>query len=98
MVLISSVWPSHRDKEKLDVQVLEVATGERNVRDDLDLAITGLGDDDLITEVTDTALDLDAVVQELLERRDVEDLVACGLRSVDGELFQRQNCQSSWSR
>jgi large subunit ribosomal protein L22e len=33
--------------------------------------------------VTDTALDLDAVVEELLEGRDIEDLVASGLRSVD---------------
>lgn len=54
---------------------------------DFDLAVTGLGDDDLVTEVADTALDLDAVVEELLEGRDVEDLVACGLRSVDDELF-----------
>lgn len=70
-----------------DVQVLEVATREGNVSNNLDLAVTGLGDDDLVTEVADTALDLDAVVEELLEGRDVEDLVACGLRSVDDELF-----------
>ena len=55
--------------------------------DNLDLAITRLGDVDLVTEVTDTALDLDAVVEELLEGRDVEDLVARGLRSVDDELI-----------
>ena len=55
--------------------------------DNLDLAITRLGDVDLVTEVTDTALDLDAVVEELLEGRDVEDLVAGGLRSVDDELI-----------
>lgn len=53
----------------------------------LDLAVTGLGDDDLVTEVADTALDLDAVVEELFEGRDVEDLVARGLRSVDDVLF-----------
>lgn len=52
----------------------------------LDLAITGLGDDNLVTEVADTALDLNAVVQELLEGGDVEDLVARGLRSVDDVL------------
>ena len=69
------------------VQVLEVTTRERNVSDNLDLAITRLGDVDLVTEVTDTALDLDAVVEELLEGRDVEDLVARGLRSVDDELI-----------
>lgn len=70
-----------------NVQVLEVTTRERNVSDNLDLAITRLGDVDLVTEVTDTALDLDAVVEELLEGRDVEDLVARGLRSVDDELI-----------
>lgn len=53
----------------------------------LDLAIAGLGDHDVLTEVTDTALDLDAVVEELLEGRDIEDLVASGLRSVDNELL-----------
>lgn len=70
-----------------NVQVLEVTTREGNVGDNLDLAITRLGDVDLVTEVTDTALDLDAVVEELLEGRDVEDLVARGLRSVDDELI-----------
>lgn len=54
--------------------------------DNLDLAIARLGDLDVVTEVTDTAFDLDAVVKELLEGRDVEDLVASGLRSVDHEL------------
>lgn len=52
----------------------------------LNLAIANLGDDNLVTEVTDTALDLDAVVEELLESGDIEDLVASGLRSVDDEL------------
>ena len=56
--------------------------------DNLDLAITGLGDDNVVTEVADTALDLDAVVEELLEGRDIEDLVACRLRSVDDVLLQ----------
>ena len=53
---------------------------------DLDLAIANLGDDDVVAEVADTALDLDAVVEELLEGGDIEDLVAGGLRSVDDEL------------
>lgn len=52
----------------------------------LDLAIADLGDDNLVTEVADTALNLDTVVKELLESGEVEDLVAHGLRSVDGEL------------
>jgi len=56
------------------------------VGDDLDLAVAGLGDEHVLAEVADAALDLDAVVQELLEGRDVEDLVARGLRGVDHEL------------
>lgn len=54
--------------------------------DDLDLAIARLGDLDVLAEVADTALNLDAVVEELLEGGDVEDLVARGLRSVDDVL------------
>lgn len=70
----------------MDLQVLEVATREGDVSDNLDLALTNLGDDNIVTEVADTALDLDAVVEELLEGRDIENLVACGLRSVDDVL------------
>lgn len=66
-----------------NIQVLQVAAREGDVSNNLDLAVTSLGDDDLVTEVADTALDLDAVVEELLESREVEDLVAHGLRSVD---------------
>lgn len=66
-----------------NIQVLQVAAREGDVSNNLDLAVTNLGDDDLVTEVADTALDLDAVVEELLESREVEDLVAHGLRSVD---------------
>jgi ribosomal RNA-processing protein 12 len=68
-------------------EVLQVAAGEGDVGNNLDLAIAGLGDHDVLTEVTNTALDLDAVVEELLEGRDIEDLVASGLRSVDNELL-----------
>lgn len=69
------------------VQVLEVPSGERNVSDDLDLAIAGLGDLDVVAEVTDAAFDLDAVVEELLEGGEIEDLVADGLGGVDHELM-----------
>ena len=55
--------------------------------DDLDLAIADLLDLDVVAEVTGAALDLDAVVQELLEGGDVEDLVGHGLRAVDGVLW-----------
>jgi hypothetical protein len=68
------------------VQVLEVATGELLVRNDLNLAITGLRDLDGVAEVSGAALNLDAVVQELLKGLDVEDLVIDGLRAVDDEL------------
>lgn len=54
--------------------------------DDLDLAVTDLGDLDGLAEVADAALNLDLLVQELLEGGDIEDLVARGLRGVDDEL------------
>jgi hypothetical protein len=71
----------------VDVQVLQVAARELLVRNDLDLALALLGDLDDIAEVTGAALDLDAVVQELFESLDVEDLVVDGLRAVDDELL-----------
>ena len=69
-----------------NIQVLQVAAREGDVSNNLDLAVTSLGDDDLVTKVADTALDLDAVVEELLESREVEDLVTNGLGSVDDVL------------
>jgi hypothetical protein len=45
------------------------------MRDDLDLTIANLLDVDVVAQVARAALDLDAVVQELLERGEVEDLV-----------------------
>lgn len=86
MLIHSPEYPENKLKGQDNVQVLEVATREGNVSNNLDLAVTGVGDGDLVTEVADTALDLNAVVQELLEGRDVEDLVARGLRSVDDVL------------
>lgn len=56
------------------------------MRGDLDLSIADLLDLDDVAEVANTAIDLDLVLQELLERADVEDLVAGGLRGVDDEL------------
>jgi hypothetical protein len=72
---------------QIHVQVLQVAAGELLVSNDLDLSITLLGDLDNVAKVTGAALDLDAVVQELLESLDVEDLVVDGLRAVDDELL-----------
>lgn len=68
------------------IQVLEVSARELGVCDNLDLSLALLGDLDGITKVSNAAVNLDLVLEELLEGRDVEDLVACGLRSVDDEL------------
>ena len=54
--------------------------------DDLDLAISLLGDLDVVAEVSGAAINLDAVVEELLEGLDVEDFVVDGLGAVDDEL------------
>jgi hypothetical protein len=74
-------------RKGLSVQVLEVAAREIVVGNDLDLAIALLGDDDVVAEVVGAALNLDAVLEELLEGGDVEDLVVGRLRSVDDELL-----------
>ena len=60
------------------------------MRDDLDLSIANLRNVDVVAEVVGTAFDLDAVVQELLERRQVKDLVADGLAAVDGVLYKTE--------
>lgn len=54
---------------------------------DLDLSIALLRDGNGIAKVSGAAVNLDAVVKELLESLDVEDLVVDGLRAVDDELF-----------
>jgi hypothetical protein len=56
------------------------------VRDNNDLAFALLGDLDNVAEVTGATLNLDLVVQELLERSDVEDLVGGRLRGINHEL------------
>jgi hypothetical protein len=75
-----------RGTRKKYVQVLEVTTGELVVSGDLDLALTLLLDNDVVTKVVGAALDLDAVLEELLEGSDIEDLVAGRLRSIDDVL------------
>ena len=67
-------------------QVLEVSSRELGVCGNLNLSIAKILDLHDITEVPDTAVNLDLVLEELLEGGDVEDLVACRLRSVDDEL------------
>lgn len=58
------------------------------MRNDLDLAVGLLADLDHVAEVAGAALDLDAVVEELLESGGVEDLVVDGLGAVDDELYE----------
>lgn len=73
------------------LQVLQVSARKGNVRHNLDLAIAGLRDGDLVAEVTSPALDLDLIMEELLESREVEDFVGDWLRAVDGVLAGRQH-------
>lgn len=56
------------------------------MRGNLNLSIADILDLNDIAEVSDTAVNLDLVLKELLEGGDVEDLVAGGLRSVNDEL------------
>ena len=71
----------------VNVQVLEVATGELLVCDNLNLALGLLGDGDGVSEVSGATLDLDTLVEELLKGLDVENLVVHWLRAVDDELY-----------
>ena len=84
-VCASRQWP--RQPVGVYSQVLEVSSGELLVSDDLDLALTLLGDLDNVAEVSDTAVNLDLVLEELLESGDVEDLVRRRLGGVDDELL-----------
>jgi hypothetical protein len=68
-------------------QVLKVSSRELGVCGNLNLSIAEVLDLHDIAEVPDTAINLDLVLKELLEGGDVEDLVACRLRSVDDELY-----------
>jgi len=72
--------------EELLGQVLEVATAELLVGDDLDLAVLLVGDGDVVAEVSGQALDLDALLEESGKGAWVEDLVVGWLSGVDGEL------------
>jgi hypothetical protein len=64
-------------------QVLEISSTERDMRHHLDLPVPDLLDIDLVAEITGASLNLDAVVEEFLEGRQVENLVAYRLRAVD---------------
>lgn len=71
----------------LYAQVLEVATRQLVVGNNLNLALALLLDNDIVAEVVGAALDLDGVLEELFEGRNVKDLVAGRLLSVDNELL-----------
>ena len=72
----------------MSLQVLEISPRELSVRNDFDLALSLLRDLYSITKVSDAAINLYLVLEELLESGDIEDLVAGGLRSVDDKLHQ----------
>ena len=55
---------------------------------DLNLALTLLADLHRVAQVADSAIDLNAVVKELLKGSHVEDLVRRWLGGIDGELSQ----------
>jgi riboflavin biosynthesis pyrimidine reductase len=57
------------------------------VSDNLNLAIALLADDNGVSQVSSATVDLDAVVEELLEGREIEDLVIDGGGGVDDELI-----------
>lgn len=82
----SQASTSEAGNQRQNVQVLEVTTRELVVGNDLDLALTLLLDNNVVTQVVGAALDLDAVLEELLEGSDVEDLVAGRLRSINDVL------------
>ena len=58
---------------------------------DLNLSLTGLGDLNDIAKVSNATVDLNFVLEELLKGGDVENLVGCGLRSVDDVLLLDQS-------
>ena len=68
------------------IQILEVTAREGDVCDDIDLSLTSLADGDSVAQVSNTAFDLDLVVEELFEGGQIEDFVADWLRTVDGIL------------
>jgi hypothetical protein len=77
-----------RNREQ-DVQVLEVSAREWDVSNNLNLSITNVLDLNLVTQVANTVVNLDLVLEELLESGDVEDLVRGGLRGVDDVLARK---------
>ncbi|EME89168.1 uncharacterized protein MYCFIDRAFT_185566 [Pseudocercospora fijiensis CIRAD86] len=80
--------------EELLGQVLEVATRELLVGNDLDASIAEVGDGDGVAKVAGAPVDLDALLKEGRECGWVEDAVLGGLSSVDDELEDVQSVDS----
>ena len=79
------------------LQVFEVSPRELGVCNHLDLPLALLAYLHDVAKVSDAAIDLDLVMEELLEGGDVEDLVGGGLRSVDYELCRiSYQCILEW--
>ena len=57
--------------------------------DDLNLPLTLLANLYRVTQVTNPIVDLDLVVEEFLEGRNIEDLVRGGLGGIDDELLEK---------
>ena len=53
------------------------------MRNNTDLIALDLTNVHIVAQVSGAAFNLDAIVEELLERREIEDLVADGLATVD---------------
>lgn len=66
-------------------QVLQVSLGERKLGRDRHLRLVR-GDLDLASKLASLAVDLDAVVKELVEGIDIEHLILHRLGAVNGEL------------
>lgn len=66
-------------------QVLQVSLGERKLSRDRHLGLVR-GDFDLASKLASLAVDLDAVVKELVEGVDIEHLIIHRLGAVNGEL------------
>ena len=68
------------------LQILQVPPRKLCVRDDLDLSISLLIDNNCVTQISDTVVDLDLVMEEFFEGGNIKDLVRSGLRCVDDKL------------
>ena len=58
------------------------------MRNNLNLRITLLTDSNHISQIPHSIINFDFVVEEFLERRDVEDFIGGGLGCVDDELYR----------